>query len=345
MLSIARPVPRREPQIAVLGAGSWGTTLGAVLARSAPTTIWARRPAVADEINSGDTNGRCSGYVALHRRLEATAFLEDAVSRADLVMMAVPSHSFRAVLEQAAPHVRPFVPIVSLTKGLEGGTGLRMTEIVDELMPGHPAGALTGPCIAREVHDGCAGAAVIAFGDDRVAEEVRGLCSIPPLRVYKSRDVVGCEIAGAVTSVLAIAAGLADGSGAGDSARAVVVTEGLTELTRLGTAVGGDPKTFAGIAGVGDLIATCFDPLGPDRRVGEQLARGRGLGQIIGELERVAEGIAGAGALLGLAAAHGLWMPIASEVHAVISGASDAADAFRRLGPPLASAGELDRVA
>jgi glycerol-3-phosphate dehydrogenase (NAD(P)+) len=344
MLSVAQPVPRRETRISVLGAGSWGTTLGSVLAGSASTTIWARRPAIADEINTRHTNGRYVGPVALDRRLEATACVADAVSSADLVMMAVPSHSFRRVLEHAARHVRPFVPIVSLTKGLEGGTGLRMTEIVDELMPGHPAGVLTGPCVAREVLDGCAGAAVIAFGDDRVAEEVRRLCSIPPLRVYKTQDVVGCEIAGAVTRVLAIGAGLAAGLGPGENVRALVITEGLAELTRLGSAIGGDPETFAGVAGVGDLFATCSDPLSPDRRVGEELARGRGLEQIVDGLERVAEGIAGAGALLGLAASHGLSMAIASEVHAVISGARDAADAFRRLRP-LASAGELDRVA
>lgn len=344
MLSIARPVPRREAQIAVLGAGSWGTALGSVLAGSAPTTIWARRPAVADEINARHTNSHYLGSVALDRGLKATSCLEHAVSSADIVAMAVPSHTFRSVLEQAARHVRRFVPIVSLTKGLEGGTRLRMTEIVDELIPGHPAGVLAGPSVARDLLDGRAAAAVIAFGDDRVADEVRRLFSIGPLQVYKSQDVVGCEIAGAVTNVLAIAAGMAAGLDAGDSTRAVVITRGLAELTRLGTALGGDPETFAGLAGMGDLIATCFAPLSPGRRVGDALALGRPIEQIVGELGQVAEGIRGAGILVDLAAAHGLSMPIAFEVHAVISGTRDSADAFRGLRP-RATAGKLDRAA
>ena len=344
MLSIARPVPRRQAQIAVLGAGSWGTALGSLLAGSTPTTLWARRPAIADEINARHTNGRYLGNAPLDRGLRATACLQDAVSSADLVVMAVPSHSFRSVLEQAARHVRRFVPIVSLTKGLEGGTRLRMTEIVDELIPGHPVGVLAGPSVARDVLDGRAAAAVIAFGDDRVAEEVRRLFSIAPLQVHKSQDVVGCEIAGAVTNVLAIAAGMAAGLDEGDSTRAVVITHGLAELTRLGTALGADPETFPGLAGMGDLIATCFAPLSPGRRVGEALARGRGIEQIVGELGHVAEGIRGTGTVVDLAAAHGLSMPIAFEVHAVISGTRDGADAFRGLRP-RATAGELDRVA
>jgi glycerol-3-phosphate dehydrogenase (NAD(P)+) len=344
MLSIAHPVPRREARVAVLGAGSWGTALGSVLAGSAPTTIWARRPEVADEINARHTNSHYLGSVALDRGLKATACLERAVSSADILVMAVPSYAFRSVLEQAARHVRRFVPIVSLTKGLEGGTRLRMTEIVDELLPGHPVGVLAGPSVARDVLDGRAGAAVIAFGDDRVAEEVRRLFSIAPLQVHKSQDVVGCEIAGAVTNVLAIAAGMAAGLDAGDSTRAVVITRGLAELTRLGTALGGDPETFAGLAGMGDLIATCFAPLSPGRRVGEALARGRGIEQIVGELAHVAEGITTAGTVVDLAAAHGLSMSIAFEVDAVISGTRDSADAFRGLRP-RATAGELDRVA
>lgn len=331
MLHYCEPGPRRQPRVAVLGAGSWGTTVASIVAESVPTTIWSRRTEVADEINSRHVNSCYLEQLPLTRSLIATGSIEDAVIDADVVVMATPSHGFRAVIELAAPYVRPWVPIVSLTKGLEGGTRHRMTEIVNELLPGHPAGVLAGPNLAREVLQGFAAAAVIAIPDQRVGEALQELFSARVFRVYTSQDVVGCEVAGALKNVVAIAAGMAAGLGTGDNTLAMVITRSLAELSRLGTAMGGDPRTFAGLAGMGDLIATCISPLSRNRHVGEQLALGRKLDEIVSEMGQVAEGVNAAGTVMALAGAHGVTMPIATEVNGVINHGRSAADAFRGL--------------
>jgi glycerol-3-phosphate dehydrogenase (NAD(P)+) len=317
--------------VAVLGAGSWGTTVASIVARSTPTTIWARSGDAADEINSRHTNTRYLGDLPLDPSLEATASVEDAVSTSDVVVMAVPSHGFREVLEQAASHIRPWVPVVSLAKGLEAGTRLRMTEIVHETIPGHPAGVLAGPNLAREVLQGYAAAAVIALPDQRIAEALQQLFMTQTFRVYTNPDVVGCEIAGALKNVVAIAAGMSEGLSTGDNTRAMVIVRSLAELTRLGTAMGGDARTFAGLAGMGDLIATCISPLSRNRTVGEQLAKGRELSDIVAEMGQVAEGIKTAGTVMDLAVEHGVVMPIAAEVNAVINHGRTPEEAFRGL--------------
>jgi glycerol-3-phosphate dehydrogenase (NAD(P)+) len=331
MLHHFEPGPRRQPRVAVLGAGSWGTTVASIVAESVPTTIWSRRAEVADEINSRHVNSCYLEQLPLTPSLIATGSIEDAVIDADVVVMATPSHGFRDVIELAAPNVRPWVPIVSLTKGLEGATRHRMTEIVNELLPGHPAGVLAGPNLAREVLQGFAAAAVIAIPDQRVGEALQELFAARVFRVYTSQDVVGCEIAGALKNVVAIAAGMAAGLGTGDNTRAMVITRSLAELSRLGTAMGGDLRTFAGLAGMGDLIATCISPLSRNRHVGEQLALGRKLDDIVSEMGQVAEGVKAAGSVMALAGAHRVTMPIATEVNSVINRGRSAADAFRGL--------------
>jgi glycerol-3-phosphate dehydrogenase (NAD(P)+) len=323
--------PRRQPRVCVLGAGSWGSTVASTVADRAPTTIWARRPEVADEINARHANTRYLGELMLSPRLTATASIEDAVIDADVVVMATPSDVFRDVLALAAPRIRPWAPIVSLTKGLEGGSRLRMTEIVGEVLPGHPAGVLAGPNLAHEVLQGYAAAAVIAVPDRRLAEALQQIFSARVFRVYRSDDVIGCEIAGALKNVFAIAAGMAAGLSTGDNTRAMVITRGLAELSRLGTAIGGDPRTFAGLAGMGDLTATCISPLSRNRQVGEQLALGRELTEILAELGQVAEGVNAAATVIALAGAHGVNMPIASEVDCVLNHGRSPADAFRGL--------------
>jgi glycerol-3-phosphate dehydrogenase (NAD(P)+) len=317
--------------VTVVGAGSWGTTVASLVARNAPTILWARRDELAEEIDTRHTNEGYLPGAALNRALQATSSLEEAVSQADLLIMAVPSHGFRAVLERAVPFVRPWIPVVSLTKGLEEGSKLRMIQVIDELLPGHPAGVLTGPNIAREVLDGFAAAAVIAMPDQRVADAVQGIVHTHRFRVYTSTDVVGAEIAGALKNVLAIAAGMAEGLGAGDNTRATTIARMLRELTLLGVAMGGEPETFAGLAGMGDLIATCISPLSRNRRVGEELARGRTLEEITGEMKMVAEGIKTSGVVMELAAEHGLRLPIATEVYAVLHEGRTPREAFRGL--------------
>jgi glycerol-3-phosphate dehydrogenase (NAD(P)+) len=321
----------RPTRLSVIGAGSWGTTVASLAAENAPTTLWARKAELADEIGVSHTNARYLPDAELHPDLHATHSLEQAVGTADVLVMAVPSHGFRAVLEQAAPHVRPWIPVVSLTKGLEQGTRLRMTQVVDELLPGHPTGVLSGPNVAKEVIDGLAAAAVVAMPDEHVAQALQAVFKTRLFRVYTSTDVLGAEIAGALKNVVAIAAGMAQGLGAGDNTRALVIARSLAELTRLGVAMGGQPATFAGLAGMGDLVATCISPFGRNRQVGEQLAGGKSVEEITTEMNMVAEGIKTSRVVMELAQEYDVEMPIAHEVYCVCHEGRTPREAFRGL--------------
>jgi glycerol-3-phosphate dehydrogenase (NAD(P)+) len=322
---------KRPPAVAVLGAGSWGTTVASLAALNTETTLWARDPDTAREINEEHRNSRYLGEAPLTRALRATADLPDAVAAADVLVMAVPSQSFRSVLAEAVEHVRPWIPVVSLVKGLEQGTRRRMTEIVTEVMPGHPAGVLAGPNIAREVLAGYAAAATIAMPDLRSAEMLQELFRTKLFRVYTGTDVIGVELAGALKNVFAIAVGFGDGLEAGHNTRAMVITRSLRELTKLGVAMGGHADTFAGLAGMGDLIATCTSPQSRNRHVGVELARGKDLEQIIAEMNQVAEGVKTAGVVMKLAAEQGVDMPIAREVDSVLNHGQPAIEAYRGL--------------
>ena len=318
-------------RVAVIGAGSWGTTVASLAAVNGPTVLWARRRDVAEEIGEDRTNSAYLPGVELPVALEATPLLEEAVADADVVVMAVPSHGFRAVLEEAAPHVRAWVPVVSLSKGLEQGTRLRMTEVVNDVLPEHPAGVLTGPNLAREIVAGQPAAAVLAFADERIATGLQPVLHAPAFRVYVNLDIVGCEIAGVVKNVMAIAAGMVEGMGFGDNTKAAVMTRGLAELSRLGVALGGDPATFAGLAGMGDLVATCMSAQSRNHRVGVELGKGRCLDEIVGENRMVAEGVRSSSVVTELAATVGVEMPIAEQVRAVCHDGLAAADAMRTL--------------
>lgn len=318
-------------RVTVLGAGSFGTTIAALTAPRHPTTLWARDEALAREMRERRTNERYLEGFALPGSLAVTSDLAEAVSLADVVVMGVPSHGFRDVLERAAPSVRPWVPVVSLTKGFEAGTLKRMTEVIAELLPGHPAAALSGPNLAREIMAGQAAASVIATKDLTVAAELQAVLRRGVFRLYTNHDVIGCEVAGALKNVVAIAAGMAQGVGAGDNTRAAVIARGLAELTRLGMALGGERQTFAGLAGVGDLVATCMSPQSRNRWVGEQLGKGRPLAEILAEMTMVAEGVKTAGTAMELAARHGIEMPICGVIQRVIDGEMTAIDAYRGL--------------
>jgi glycerol-3-phosphate dehydrogenase (NAD(P)+) len=228
-------------RVAVIGAGSWGTTVASLIASNAPTTLWARRPEVADEIDLRHENTRYLSDMPLHPDLRASSSMCDVVTGADLIVMGVPSHGFRTTLTDVAPFAKPGVPVVSLAKGLEQGTNLRMTEVIADVLPGHPAGVLTGPNLSKEILSGHAAAAVIALSDEHMAERLQLVFGVEHYRVYTNTDVVGCEIAGALKNVIAVAAGIAAGLGTGDNTLATLITRGLSELTRLGVAMGAAP--------------------------------------------------------------------------------------------------------
>ena len=321
----------RPVRVTVLGGGSWDTTVAALAARNGPTTLWARDPAVAEEVRTQHTNARYLEDRALPPSLHATADLEEAVADADVLVSGVPSHAMRGVLREAAPHLRAWVPVISIAKGLEQSTRLRPTEVIAEELPGRPVGVLSGPNLAREVLDGLAAATVIATADEAVACALQPLFCSSRFRVYRNQDVLGSELGGILKNIIAIAVGMADGLGVGDNTRAMVITRGLAEMTRLGEAMGADPRTFAGLTGMGDLVATCNSRLSRNRRVGEALAQGLTLDEVIEQMGQVAEGVRTARTVMELADAHGVTMPIAYEVDAVINEGADPAKAYRGL--------------
>jgi glycerol-3-phosphate dehydrogenase (NAD(P)+) len=318
-------------KIGLLGGGSWGTTVASMIARKRPVKMWARNQVTVDDINNNHRNEKYLPGFDLTSSLVATNSIEEAIFDADVLVMGVPSQSFRKVLEDAKPYIRPWIPIISLSKGLEQGTKMRMTEIIETVMPGHPVGVLTGPNLAREIMAGQAAASVIAMVDDSMANELKKVFSTGLFRVYTNVDVVGCELGGALKNVIAIAAGMGDGAGAGDNTRAAIITRGLAELTRLGVAMGGDPLTFAGLAGMGDLVATCSSTQSRNRSVGYHLGRGRTLKEIIDEMSMVAEGVKTCEVVRELAQQYNVEMPITEEMYKVINEANTVRDAFRGL--------------
>lgn len=310
-----------EPRVAVVGAGSWGTAFATITAeKGIESILWARRPQLADEISSRHTNADYLPDFALPPSMAATADVSKAVDGAGVVVMAVPSHAFRDVFRQVTPHLGPGVPVVSLTKGIEQETLKRMTEVMAEeagLGPDRVA-VISGPNLAKEVVKRMPSASVVASADQERAAELQALFMAPFFRVYTNPDVVGCELGGALKNVIAIAAGIADGMGFGDNSRASLITRGLAELARLGVKLGGNPLTFAGLAGMGDLVATCISKLSRNRHVGEELGRGRKLEDIVGEMNMVAEGVKTSRAALALARREGVDVPIVEHVVKVL---------------------------
>ncbi len=320
-------------RIAVLGAGSWGTTVASLVAPRHDTVLWARDPDVAKAVNTEHANEPYLPGFPLPSALSATADLEEATCRADLVVVGVPTSGFRAVVEQAATCMRPWIPVVSLSKGLEKGSHLRMTEVIRQVAPGHPVAALTGPNIAHEIMEGKAAAAVVATEDLEVAGAIQKVFTRGLFRVYVNDDVTGCEMGGALKNVIAIAAGIGEGLGVGDNTRAAVMSRGLAELTRLGVAMGAQPVTFAGLAGMGDLIVTCMSPHSRNRAVGQQLGQGRRLADILADMRMVAEGVKTATVALELAERLGLDLPICAVIDKVVTGEIEPSGAYWGLTP------------
>lgn len=318
-------------KVGIIGGGSWGTTVASMVSRNCSTILWARDNNTVDEINKFHRNDKYLSGFKLNESLKASVSLKETLKEADVVVMGVPTQCSRSVLEEAKPFIRPWVPIISLSKGLEQGTKMRLTEIIEETLPGHPIGVLTGPNLAKEILQGQAAAAVLAMVDIKIAQALQQVFRTGLFRVYTNDDVIGCEIAGALKNVIAIAVGMGDGMGAGDNTRSGVITRGLAELTRLGVALGGKPMTFAGLAGMGDLIATCTSSLSRNRYVGVQLGMGRKINDIINEMSMVAEGVKTSMVVYELAKEKGIEMPIASEVYRVVNDQSTAYEAFKGL--------------
>ncbi len=320
-------------RVAVIGAGSWGTTVASMLALKAETTLWARNPALADAIAEGENPQYLTG-VKLPDELMATSDLDAALDGAEVVAMAVPSHGYRAVLSRGAESIQGGAPIVSLAKGIEQDTLMRMTEVTTDVLSGHDPGrigVLTGPNLASEIMAGQPAATVVAVEDREVALMLQDLFAGPMFRVYTNPDVVGAEIAGATKNVMAIAAGMADGLGLGLNTRATLITRALAEMTRLGVAMGGQIGTFSGLAGVGDLVATSFSDQSRNHRVGTGLGKGKSIDEVVAEMDMVAEGVKSTKGILALAERHGVEMPIAEQVGRVLYEGTSVQDAILEL--------------
>lgn len=325
---------RRPVKYAVIGAGSWGTTVASLAAPFVPTTIWTRRPEIAVSINEKHRNKRYVKGFDLSPELVATTDLHEAVSGASVIVMGVPSHGYREVLSRLAGTIPSDTPILSLSKGIEAGTLMRMTEVTVDVLADHDGsviGVLTGPNLAVEVMEGQPAATVIAMEDQDAASSIQRVFGTPRFRVYTNPDVIGSEIAGAVKNVMAIGAGMAAGQGFGDNTLATLITRALVEMTRLGVAMGGDPRTFVGLAGIGDLIATCNSTRSRNHQVGFGLGEGRDLDDIVQEMNMVAEGVKSTRGVLALAERYNVEMPIAERVGAVLYDNADVGHALHEL--------------
>lgn len=322
---------RRAP-VTVLGAGSWGTALAMHLARvGRPVRLWARDPALAASMRARRENPRYLPGAALPEGVHVTADAGDALAGGDTVLVAVPSHFVEAVLADVGEHVARSAVLVSATKGLEPGHGLRMSELLAHRLPGRPIAVLSGPSFAREVAEGRPTALVIASADEGIAADLQRSLAGPALRLYTNRDVVGVELGGAVKNVMAIATGLVDGLGLGENARAALITRGLAEIVRLGTAAGAQPATFAGLAGLGDLVLTCTGAQSRNRALGGELARGRSLADVEAATPMVAEGVRTVSSVLRMARERGVTMPICGEVAAVLFDGKPVAESLASL--------------
>lgn len=308
------------PSLAVVGAGAWGTTLATLLSKAAPVTLLARDEAHAATLRADGENRRYLPGVPLDERVSVTADPSDLAAATDLVVFAVPSRAMRSSVAAVADALADDAVLLTVAKGIEAGSLLRMTEVVAAEVPGAAArvAALSGPNLALEISRGLPAAAVIGAGDDEISRRAVDILGGRTFRLYRNRDVIGVELAGALKNIVAIVAGAVDELGAGDNAKAAITTRGLAEMTRLGVAMGANPLTFAGLAGIGDILATSTSPLSRNHRLGVELASGRPWTEIEGTLPGVAEGAYTVQAAVELAARHHVEMPIAEQVHAVL---------------------------
>jgi glycerol-3-phosphate dehydrogenase (NAD(P)+) len=308
-------------QIGVIGAGAWGTTLAVKLAAAErPVTLWAHTPQASETLAAARENRDYLPGIIFPPNLRVAtddAYLSEPHR---LFVLAVPSAHLRGTLRQLGQHLYSQAALLSVVKGIEEGTHLRMSEVIGQELSARPIAALSGPNLAHEIAAGLPAGTVVASTDAELLAELAALLTSDRFRVYTNPDVVGVELCGALKNVVALAAGFVDGLGLGDSGKAGIITRGLAEITRLGVAAGAHPQTFAGLAGVGDLIATCMSPLSRNRRAGELMASGMSWGQAASKLNGVAEGVFTVRGALELAAQLGVELPIAEQVDAVVHG-------------------------
>jgi glycerol-3-phosphate dehydrogenase (NAD(P)+) len=310
-------------QTAVMGAGSWGTAFALVLADAGnEVRIWGRRDEVCDTINTTHENAEYLPGVELPGAISATSDPAEALAGCEVVVLAVPSQQLRANLEAWSEHIPPDALLVSLMKGVELGTHLRMSEVIAEVTGAGPEriAVVTGPNLAREIANREPAASVVACTDQAVAEHLQKLCHTAAFRPYTNTDVIGCELGGTTKNIIGLAVGVCVGLGYGDNTKASVITRGLAETARLGVAIGADPVTFMGLAGMGDLVATCSSPLSRNRTFGEKLGEGLSVEEVTAQTRQVAEGVKSCTSVSELAAAHGVEMPIVEHVAALVAG-------------------------
>ena len=307
-------------RVAVIGAGSWGTALAGLLVREGHRCVlWSRNERVARQIGDGRVNAEYLPDVELPPDLRVTLRLPEALEAAEFVVVAIPSHAFRKIMAAAAGDVPDGALLVSATKGLEVETLDRPSQILKEVLPDHPQPVvISGPSFAWEVARDVPTALTAASVGEEEARRVQRLFSTPRFRVYTDDDVIGVELGGALKNVIAIAAGIADGLGYGHNSRAAIITRGLAEITRLGVVLGARTRTFAGLAGLGDLVLTCTGDLSRNRSVGLRLGRGERLDGILSAMKMVAEGVKTTQAARRLARSHGVEMPIVEEIHTIL---------------------------
>lgn len=306
--------------VAVFGTGSWGTAFSGVLSDAGcKVRMWGRRQEMVDQINSGANDEYLPGF-PLSTAISATIDPSEAAAQADVVVLAVPSQTLRGNLEHWGRVIPGDAIVVSLMKGVEFGTTKRMSEVVEEVagVDRDRIAVLSGPNLAREIAERQPAASVVAARSHAAADRIAAACATPYFRPYTSTDVVGAEIGGAVKNVIALAAGMAEGLGMGDNSKASIITRGLAETTRLGVALGADPATFAGLAGVGDLIATCMSPLSRNHTFGVNLGKGMSVQEVIAVTRQTAEGVKSCESILALAQHTGVDVPIIEQVAAVV---------------------------
>ncbi|WP_030650847.1 MULTISPECIES: NAD(P)H-dependent glycerol-3-phosphate dehydrogenase [Streptomyces] len=307
----------RPMKATVFGTGSWGTAFAIVLADAGcEVTLWGRRSEVVDAINTGRTNPDYFPDVELPANIRATGDPAEAAAGADFTVLAIPSQTLRDNLAAWAPLLAPDTVLVSLMKGIELGTAKRMSEVIEEVakVPAERIAVVTGPNLAAEIAARQPAASVVACVDEGVAQRLQAACHTPYFRPYTSTDVIGCELGGAVKNVIGLAVGIADGMGLGDNTKGSLITRGLAEATRLGVAMGADPLTFSGLAGLGDLVATCSSPLSRNHTFGTNLGRGMTLEETIAVTKQTAEGVKSCQSVADLAGWHGVDMPITETV-------------------------------
>ncbi|MER5353899.1 NAD(P)H-dependent glycerol-3-phosphate dehydrogenase [Kitasatospora sp. NPDC002551] len=319
---------------AVFGTGSWGTAFAMILADAGcEVTLWGRRQELADAVNATHTNPDYLPGVRLPDSVRATTDPAEALAGADFAVLAVPSQTLRENLAAWAPLLEPRTVLVSLMKGIELGTAKRMTEVVAEVAGVGPEriAVVSGPNLAREIANRQPAASVVACTDEAVAKRLQAACHTPYFRPYTNTDVIGCELGGAVKNVIGLAVGMADGMGLGDNTKATLITRGLAETTRLGLALGADPYTFAGLAGMGDLVATCSSPLSRNHTFGVNLGRGMSLAETIAATRQTAEGVKSCESVLDLARRNGVDMPIVEAVVDVVHSGRPTQEALQAL--------------